>query len=1317
MTTVFLSYARGDDVEPYDPAMSFAARLHRDLTAAGFDVWFDRVSMPARGLTFHQEIRDAIAASDRLLLIVAPNAVASDYVRQEWQFAWFDADKVVTTILRSGDYPLAIPELALLHAEDFRDDLQYDRHLQNLIRTLSDPAPRMGQLIGVPSLPAHYLSRSDLLMPLRDAVRAGLDSTAPLGGTAVHQKLPGIIGRQRMGGMAGMGGIGKSVLACLLAHDRKVREAFPDGIVWVALGSLPNVPELLRQVHRDLGGDGAFEHAHEGKTKLKEMLAAKSVLLILDDAWRRADVEAFDVLGPTSRALITTRDAQLLTSLGGTPHLIELLSDDESLRLLAVTIGTELSELPPEASRLIRECGRLPLAVALAGGMLAAGQAWTKLLTAFQRHKLEFFQDDQRDNQHHDLLRTIEVSVQTLSPDEQSRLIELGVFPEDEIVPEPAIATLWEHTEELDDLDTSSLLLKLKQRSLIQMVTPKAADSNSVSRIGLHDLIHDYCLLRAKQQLGSEPALHEQLLAAYRSKSPDGWPSGPHDGYFFSHLRDHLIAIGHASELADLLHELRWLETKNEAGLTFDLPFDFQTAIKALPMTDSRWRILNLLDEALRRDIHFIARHTHDYPQAMFQCFWNCCWWYDSPDVPQHYVEPAEGWKHRPHWNHDGPKLCDMLTRWRAQFEQSRPGFPWLRAGRPPVIHLGTAQRAILRGHEGGGGVMTVSYSPDGTRIVSGSDDHTLRVWDAASGAQLAVLRGHENGVMSVSYSPDGTRIVSGSDDHTLRVWDAASGAELAVLRGHENGIMSVSYSPDGTRIVSGSRDRTLRVWDAASGAELAVLRGHENGIMSVSYSPNGTRIVSGSWDQTLRVWDAASGAELAVRRGDEGGVTSVTYSPDGTRIVSGAYDRTLRVWHASSGVELAVLRGHEEPVKCVSYSPDGTRIVSGSDDQTLCVWDAASGTELAVLRGHENLVLSASYSPDGTRIVSGAYDYTVRVWDAAGGAELAVVRGHENWVKTLLYSPDGMRIVSGSADQTLRVWNAVSGAELAVLRGHEHNVWDVSYSSDGTRIASGSWDKTVRVWDAASGAELTVLRGHEDGVMTVSYSPDGTRIVSGADDKTLRVWDVASGAELAVLRGHEGGVMTVSYSPDGTRIVSGADDDTLRVWDATSGAELAVLRGHTFFVRSVNYSPDGTRIVSGSGDHTIRVWDAISGAELAVLHGHEDSVTDVSYSPHGTRIVSSAQEGTRIWDAQTFQCLEIIRGCNDGTASSIGSRERTWRALRRGGETIVKSSSEGSPTARFPTQIQGTTTSPCGRAWAGVIGNALQILHLEGVP
>src|SRR5437763_7155757 len=104
MRRVFLSYARGDEGERFDPTTSFVARLHRDLTTAALDVWFDRVSMPSRTLTFHQEIRDAVAACARLVLVVGPKAAESLYVRQEWQFAYFEADKIVTPILRRGDY-------------------------------------------------------------------------------------------------------------------------------------------------------------------------------------------------------------------------------------------------------------------------------------------------------------------------------------------------------------------------------------------------------------------------------------------------------------------------------------------------------------------------------------------------------------------------------------------------------------------------------------------------------------------------------------------------------------------------------------------------------------------------------------------------------------------------------------------------------------------------------------------------------------------------------------------------------------------------------------------------------------------------------------------------------------------------------------------------------------------------------------------------------------------------------------------------------------------------------------------------------------
>lgn len=555
MSTIFLSYARGDD-EP------FVRQLYDDLTKAKFEVWFDRVNMPSRGLTFHQEIRDAITHRDRLLLVVGPKAVASEYVRQEWQFAWFEAEKVVTPILRLGDYPLAIDELKLVHAEDFRNDADYALHLKELIRILNEPPPRMGKLIAVPSLPAHYLSRTDRLIPLRDAVRSGLDSAAPFGGMAARQQFHGIAGAAKHVGMHGMGGIGKSVLANLLAHDRKIREAFPDGIVWVGLGSVPVVADLMRRVHVDFGGDGAFVTEHEGKAKLKELLSDKAVLLVLDDAWRRQDIEAFDILGPRCRALITTRDAGLLTSVGGTQHLVELLTDDEALRLLALAVGKEVDELPAEARLVIKQSGRLPLAVSLAGGMVAAGMSWTNLLTAFDRHKLEFFKDEHRPEQHQSLWKMIEMSVRALDAAEQVRLVELGVFPEDEAVPEKAVATLWRHTGRLDDLDTAALLVKLKQRSLVQLSAGEQGGGD-VGRASLHDLVHDYCVRRAEKEFGKPAHLHDLLLDAYRQQATGGWWTGPNDGYFHRFLGQHLEAAGSAREHFDLLLTFEWLAAVN----------------------------------------------------------------------------------------------------------------------------------------------------------------------------------------------------------------------------------------------------------------------------------------------------------------------------------------------------------------------------------------------------------------------------------------------------------------------------------------------------------------------------------------------------------------------------------------------------------------------------------------------------------------------------------------------------------------------------------------------------------------------------------
>lgn len=249
--TVFLSYARGDDE-------SFVAHLYADLAARGFTLWWDRVSMPSRGLTFLHEIREAIDSHERFLLVLGPEATLSDYVVAEWQHA-VNYGKAINPILRLGDFPLVPDELKLHHVEDFRDDTRYSFHLENLVRQLSEHAAPMGKIVGVPSLPGHLLARKDRLRSLKDALLSDLQQPVVVTGVAARV------------GVYGMGGIGKSVLANLLARDIEVRRAFPEGIFWVPLGTEPDLVELQRNLAHELGDNDYFDNVAQGLAKLSDL--------------------------------------------------------------------------------------------------------------------------------------------------------------------------------------------------------------------------------------------------------------------------------------------------------------------------------------------------------------------------------------------------------------------------------------------------------------------------------------------------------------------------------------------------------------------------------------------------------------------------------------------------------------------------------------------------------------------------------------------------------------------------------------------------------------------------------------------------------------------------------------------------------------------------------------------------------------------------------------------------------------------------------------------------------------------------------------
>ena len=611
-----------------------------------------------------------------------------------------------------------------------------------------------------------------------------------------------------------------------------------------------------------------------------------------------------------------------------------------------------------------------------------------------------------------------------------------------------------------------------------------------------------------------------------------------------------------------------------------------------------------------------------------------------------------------------------------------------LQRGRPYAPHAESSldggyrakrETILLLGHEGP--VYSVAVTPDGGRIVTGSYDKTARIWDAKTGAEIAVLEGHEGRVNSVVVTPDGARIVTGSQDNTARIWDVKTGTEIAVLEGHEGPVYSVPVTPDGARIITGSFDKTARIWDAKTGAQIAALEGHKGGVWSVAMTPDGALIVTGSQDGTLRSWDAKTGAEIAVLLRNEGLINGVAVTPDGARIVTDSRDNTARIWDAKTGAEIAALKGHEDRVQSVAVTPDGTRIVTGSRDNTARIWDAKTGAEIAVLKGHKGIVYSVAVTPDGSRIVTGSQDKTARIWDVKTGAEVAVLEDHEGRVQSVAVTPDGTRIVTGSRDKTARIWDAKTGAEIAVLEGHDGMVVSVAVTPDGARVVTGSSDKTARIWDAKRAVEIAVLEGHEKRVTSLAVTPDGARIVTGSRDRTVRLWEprsgLGSGAEdwhtVTVLEDLERAVESVAMTPDGSRIVFGSQDRTARIWDAKTGAEIVVLKGHRGIVYSVAVTPDGSRIVTGSQDKTARIWDVKTGAKIVALEGHMGEVWSVAVTPDGARVVTGSRDKTvRIWDVKTGIEIAVLEGHEaevrsvavmpDGMRIVTGSWDKTAR-------------------------------------------------------
>ncbi len=608
-------------------------------------------------------------------------------------------------------------------------------------------------------------------------------------------------------------------------------------------------------------------------------------------------------------------------------------------------------------------------------------------------------------------------------------------------------------------------------------------------------------------------------------------------------------------------------------------------------------------------------------------------------------------------------------------------------SGTQQSVQAFAGQLAVFLGHQAD--LTSAVFSPDGSKILTASEDETARLWDL-NGNLLTIFRGHEKEVRRAIFSPDGSKILTLTDYEAVRLWDL-QGNLLKEFRGVDDGdkIINAVFSPDGSQILTISRfykqagfGDTFHLWDT-NGNLLAQFQGRPEKSSGGSiyskavFSPDGRKILTVDSHGTVSLWDL-KGNLLKEFQGHKDVVIRAEFSPDGNQILTASVDKTARLWDVQGNL-LREFQGHKELVYSAEFSLDGNQILTASSD-TARLWDT-QGNMLTEFRGHEVYSWSVQgFSPDSRQILTSGRDGTARLWDTKGN-RLATLRGHESAVSAV-FSPNGRQIITFGWDQVPRLWDvsaaiaaeseqmaarkillesvSENNAQLAIFRGHESYVSSAVFSPDGTQILTASRDETARLWDL-KGNLLAEFKGHEEGIYRALFSPDGSKILT-TNGENIRLWD-KKGNLLSVLQGHNH--INAVFSPDGSKILpSDCQCYPVSLWDSQGNllTELRVPRKVEeieewyWIVNSAAFSPDSSQILTVSEDRIARLWD-IKGHLLAEFPlGHEKTVKSVVFSPDGRQFLTASNDETaRLWDL-TGNLLAEFRGHKERLESALFS-------------------------------------------------------------
>ena len=602
----------------------------------------------------------------------------------------------------------------------------------------------------------------------------------------------------------------------------------------------------------------------------------------------------------------------------------------------------------------------------------------------------------------------------------------------------------------------------------------------------------------------------------------------------------------------------------------------------------------------------------------------------------------------------------------------------------------------ILRGHEGA--VKTAVFSPDGTRVVTGSSDNTVKIWNADNGREITVADAkHDDSVVDVTFSSDGSRFLTRSLDRTVRLWEGNSGALTRVVR-MPGEILGARFGPQGPLALVHPETGGLSVWDLDAHREIWTRSIQLGPTPRFAVAQAAPRLVLHPVAGPAQIWDLEQGRLVRELEATVGSTGASFFSADGSLLLvqgknprasshdpSGVTDtghhdqKAFKSWVVETGsdaVRFELLHG--EPVQAAIFSRDNGHLILASG-RHIDVRDAAEGTPRHAVDLSQRVSM-LTLSPDQERFFAAEAERG-SLWDIKTGRRIAEFQGHGNQIETARFNADGSRIVTASRDGTARIWRT---EDIDVLPGR------AAFSADSRHLVS-VFERAIRVWDVEGRRELE-SEEHAFGAEDTVISPDGRRVakLSCSVAPEVCVWDLARERKGGVLRHGVGVVQDVRFDPAdserlavvgrrrielhrlsvgepsaslvveqaigsasfnaaGSRllVIPDAPDGTggAQVWDGVDAPQL--LDGARFPTLG-SLSPDGSLALVGSADlkanhHVAELFDADTGRRLATLEGHTSELHWVAFHPDGIHLATASEDGTaRLWhpDGRSVQEL-----------------------------------------------------------------------------